>query len=241
MFSLRLVPLLCCLLLPLQGLAQAQPSGEAPLAPVTPPPLLPAPGAPEPEEAPDAPEDSEDQPEGEIIPSEERGSTRSGSSSARIPVQLLLGTVGGVVGFIPGAIMGLESLCFNESCSGDANRLYLGLGLALLGMTAGSSIAIHQVGYWLGGHGRFWPTVGGVVLGMLGGILVGVAVGSATDGTGLLLTFLGPPVGGVIAYELSHSGGRSLDTEWRPLEPRVSPLLTVSPRGGFIGGLVGRF
>lgn len=212
---------------------------------MTPPPLLPAPGAPgapEAEEEPvDTPQDSPDSPEGEIIPQEERYPARSGSSRHRIPVAIVLGTVGGVVGAIPGAIMGLEEFCFDACTGGDADRLYLGLGLALGGMTLGSALAITQVGYWMGGQGRFWPTVGGILLGTLGGVLAGAAIGSVAGPVGLVPAVLGPAVGGVIAYELSDRSPREEFIDEYPSEPHVTPLVTVSPRGGFIGGLSGRF
>ena len=82
---LRLVPLLCCLLLPVQSLAQAQAPAPSQV-PVTPPPLIPAPGTSEQgtEERDDDPYggyEGEDEPRGEIIPSEERYTDRSGSAS----------------------------------------------------------------------------------------------------------------------------------------------------------------
>jgi hypothetical protein len=240
MFRLRLVPMLCCLLLPLQGLAQAPPEEEVILGPVTSPPLLPAPGAPEPEDL--KPEEPTDVPAGEIIPPPEN--TRRGAPStaaSRVPVGILLGTVGGALGAIPGTIIGGEALCI-ESCIGQDDNVYLGLVLALGGLFGGTAFTITQVGSWLDGQGSFWPTVAGVVLGSLGGLMVGAAIAAAAGAAGAVPMILGPAVGGVIAYEISDSSNRSAAADTDAREPRIIlPMMTVSPRGGFIGGLAGTF
>jgi hypothetical protein len=97
------------------------------------------------------------------------------------------------------------------------------------------------VGNWLDGQGRFWPTVLGVVLGSLGGIVAGVAVAAVAGAAGVVPMILGPAVGGVIAYELSDSSVREAAAAAIASRPRIMPLVTVSPRGGFIGGLAGSF
>ncbi|HEX8698371.1 MAG TPA: hypothetical protein VF815_06010 [Myxococcaceae bacterium] len=240
MFSLRLVPMLCCLLVPLQGMAQAESPDKPILGPVTPPPLLPAPGAPAPEEPPQA--ESPDEPQGELIPPEERSRRdEEATAASRVPVGILLGTIGGAIGALPGVLIGGEALCI-ESCTEDQSGVYIGFVLALGGLFGGSAFTITQVGHWLDGQGRFWPTVGGVVLGSLAGILVGAAGFATVGAAGAIPMILGPAVGGVIAYELSDSSSRSAAAEALGPEPRIIvPMMRVSPGGGLIGGLAGTF
>jgi hypothetical protein len=240
MFSLRMVPMLCCLLLPLQALAQAQPPEEVILGPVSPPPLLPAPGAPAQEEP--KPAEPTDAPEGEIIPPAENATRGSGATTAsRVSMGIILGVVGGALAATPGTIMAGEALCL-ESCSGDGDGVWAGLGLALGGLFLGTAFTITQVGYWMDGQGSFWPTLAGVVVGSLTGLLVGVAVAASAGAPGAIPMILGPSVGGVIAYELSDTRNRSAAAEGAGPEPRIIlPMMTVSPRGGIIGGFVGTF
>jgi hypothetical protein len=240
MFSLRMVPLLCCLLLPLQALAQAQPPDEVILGPVSPPPLLPAPDAPAQEEP--TPVEPTDEPEGEIIPPAKNATRGSGATaSSRVPVGILLGTVGGALGSLPGLLIVSDELCL-DSCSGDSGGLWAGFGLALGGLFLGTAFTITQVGYWMDGQGRFGLTLLGVVMGSLTGVLVGVAVAAGAGAAGAIPMLLGPAVGGAIAYEISDSSARSEAADADGPEPRIIlPMMTVSPRGGIIGGLVGTF
>jgi hypothetical protein len=151
-----------------------------------------------------------------------------------------VGTLAGTLGAIPGSILGLEGLCF-DSCSGSSEQLLVGVLLGFAGMIGGSSLGIVLTGDALGGKGRGWATVAGAVLGTLGGILIGAAVAS-TAGLAALIPFLmGPAVGGVIGYELSDSSAVAEGAAATASRPRLVPLVSVSPGGGLIGGLAGRF
>jgi hypothetical protein len=231
MSLLRLVSLLVGLLLPFQGLAQSK-APAPPLGPVSPPPIIPAPGAPVEGEATNP---AEGKPQGEIIPPEERlSSDGSGSPAVRIPVSILLGTVGGAVGAIPGAILMIDGFC--PDC--DAGDFYVGFALSVAGAVVGTALTIDWVGDWLDGQGRFWPTLLGVVLGALAGTGAALASASISEAAPIIPAVLGPTLGGAIAYELSNAMVRR---EAMASRPRVAPLLTVSARGGFIGGLIGTF
>ena len=224
MSSLRLVPLLCCLLLPLQGLAQTQAQGDAPVEPSTPPPLVPAPGSPQ-EGAP---------PRGELIP--HRADAPRGTG--RVPAGLLLGIVGGGVGAIPGLLL-LTAFC-DESCY--QGGVVLSLTLAGAGLVGGSALTIDLVGDLMEGHGRFWPTALGAAMGAAIGILASLAAVESAGAAGLIPIALGPAVGGVIAYEISDSRVVAEAAAGATASrPRLMPLAAVSPRGGFIGGLAGSF
>jgi hypothetical protein len=229
----RLVPLLLCLLLPLQGLAQPRSPADAPLSPMTPPPLVPASGEPE-EAAPD------EVPRGEIIPNDGDSVRGSDSRSVRVPVGILLGTVGGAVGAIPGTVLMASAICF-DGCSGEDEAVYVGFVLAIAGVITGTAATVNWMGDVMDGQGSFWPAALGALLGTLGGGIAGAAVAAVAGLAGLIPVILGPAVGAVIGYELSHSGAVEAAAGGVASRPRLVPLVTVSPRGGLIGGLAGTF
>ncbi|HEX8699817.1 MAG TPA: hypothetical protein VF815_13320 [Myxococcaceae bacterium] len=220
MTLVRLVPLLCCVLLPFRGLAQAE-TPTPPEGRVTAPPLISA-------------------PRGEIIPPGERlTSNDPGSPAIRIPVGLLVGTVGAAVGAIPGAA--IVALTFCTECNPNTEAQVFGLAVAGVGMILSGAWAIDRVGDWLGGQGEYWPTVVGVVLGMLGSVGALFAVDAGAGAAGIVPAIIAPALGGAIAYEISNALVRHEATAASASRPRLSPLVAVSPRGGFIGGLAGSF
>jgi hypothetical protein len=142
------------------------------------------------------------------------------------------------VSAIPGALLG-AGIC-SDRCGPDGGLL-LGSVLGGVGWILGSAATINLSGDWQGGRGGFWPTALGALLGALGGI--GAAVATRGESlVGFVATILGPSVGGVIAYEISHARNTPAAAA-APVAsgPRVVPVLAVSPRGGFIGGLAGSF
>lgn len=163
----------------------------------------------------------------------------SGSRATRLPAGILVGTVAGTLGAIPGTLMMMEFICL-DSCN-DNSWEYLGLGLAAAGLVGASALGIDFLGDELGGQGRFWPTLLGTFQGTLGGIVSGVALAATAGAAGIIPAFLGPAVGGVIAYELSHSSVLEESAAATASRPRLVPLVSVSPRGGLIGGLAGCF
>jgi hypothetical protein len=145
------------------------------------------------------------------------------------------------VGIIPGGLLIVSAFC-TDGCSGDEeSRAILGLGLALAGFAGGAALGITGAGSLLHGEGEYWPTAGGAALGTLAGTLLGLALASTLDEAALVPFLAGPVIGGMIAYELSHSNAIARRHRNPALTPRVMPMATVSPHGGVIGGLVGRF
>jgi hypothetical protein len=237
----RFVPLLLCLLLPLPGLAQSPAPHEQPVPPVTLPPLVPAPS--EPSDSPLASPDEagpEDSPRGEIIRREWRPDTDPSPTFPRLLLEVLGGTVGATVGFIPGGLLILSAFC-TDRCDGAESRAILGLGLALAGIAGGTAVGITGAGSLLHAEGEYWPTAGGAAIGTLVGSIVGLVLASSVEEAALIPVLVGPLMGGMIAYELSHSGAVSRRQRPPFSRPQVVPMATVTPRGGFIGGLAGRF
>jgi hypothetical protein len=242
MLTPRLVPVLCCLLLPLPGLAQDSTAPEEPAPAVTPPPLIQAPPGPidGPHAGPDA-APSESSPRGEIIHREWYAERDPSPTIPRLLLELVGGSVGATVGIIPGGLLIISAFCTNGCGGGEESRAILGLGLALAGFAGGAAVGITGAGSLLHGEGEYWSTAGGAALGTLVGTLVGLALASSAEEAAIIPFLAGPVVGGMIAYELSHSKAIARKQRNPALTPRVMPMATVSPRGGIIGGLVGSF
>ncbi len=232
MSSLRLVVLLLCVV-PLQGLAQeSKPEGAAPAYP-TPPPLVPAPG--EPEEATEASgeEPAGEPPQGEIIPREPR---RDQWIGGRVALELLGGSLIGFVGLLPGAYLSIRGISSESS-----DQFFTGLAVMAVGLSTGASLGVVGAGGLVGVEGRFLPTFAGAGLGMGAGLLLALTIGPTVGEIAFIPMLAAPIIGAIVGYEFSHA--RALATEPAPTEtaPQVMPLVTVTPRGGILGGLVGRF
>jgi hypothetical protein len=201
------------------------PEGDVP-AETPPPPLVPAPAAPQ-------EEPSEEPPWGEIIPREPR---RDSWWGGRMALELLGGSLLGFVGFVPGAYV-----MINGDIHGNETQFGVGLSLTGIGLTAGATFGVVGAASLLGGEGRFLPTLAGSGLGLVGGMLAALALGPQIGEAAFLALIMGPPIGALIGYEYSHA--KALESGPAPTAsaPRVMPLVTVTPRGGILGGLVGRF
>jgi hypothetical protein len=81
-------------------------------------------------------------------------------------------------------------------------------------LVLGGSWAIDRVGDWLGGQGRFWPTVLGMVLGSLAGAGVAILVAPLSEAAPIFPAVVGPALGGAISL------GRGLPS---PSHGRQSP------------------
>jgi hypothetical protein len=154
---------------------------------------------------------------------------------------MLVGTLAAAVAAIPGTAIAASAFCL-DSCSDDSDEKFLvGFVVASVGALLGGSWAIDRVGDWLGGQGRFWPTVLGMVLGSLAGAGIALAVAPLSEAAPVIPAVVGPALGGAIAYELSSAMVRQEAMAATASRRRIAPLVAVSPRGGFIGGLAGTF
>jgi hypothetical protein len=180
---------------------------------------------------------TEETSQGELIASSSDSVRSLGSRATRIPAGILVGTLAGALGAIPGTFLMFQRYC--SDCEGKRESEFLGFALAVGGVTAGSAHGIHYLGGTLGGHGGFGATVVGSLLGTLAGVIAGIALVPTAGAAAILPAIVGPAVGGVIAYEISH--GIAVGETFTPSRPRYVPLVSASPRGGVIGGLAGRF
>jgi hypothetical protein len=230
MFRPRLALLLLMLsvLLPIQALAQ------------TPPPLVPAPTQEEPSPSGEEYPEFEEEPQDERIPREWARPESSGLKVSRIMLELLGGATLGIVGGVPGAALAVGA-AFCDGC-GSTGGFLAGVALSFAGLTVGSALGIKALGSLLDGEGRFLSTLAGSSLGGLAGLGLGMIIGFAAGSELWFIPVLaGPIVGGIIAYESSHADSLQKHSAEPPPEVSVIPVFSVSPRGGIIGGLVGRF
>lgn len=180
----------------------------------------------------------EEPPEGELIPGDRL--SRDAGPDLMVPRLILSPIVGGVAatgGAIVGFLLGVAAAgCdLSEGCD---DELAVFAPAVLTGAVAGS-LSVYGLGNVFNGMGTLLPTMLGGALGMG----VGVAVLFASEGTAWYLTPLAPGLGAAIAYELSNASVRSgLPPERDEFAGvRLLPVVSATPRGGLMGGLVGRF
>ena len=110
---------------------------------------------------------------------------------------------------------------------------------ASLGATLGASGCAYLMGEAFGGRGRFLSAL----LGGLVGTSLGAVSGTVSENTLVLILGLGigPIIGSIVGYEVSHSLADPVPTPPRGGGVEVMPVVSATPRGGLMGGLVGRF
>lgn len=228
MHSLALLVL--CLLVSVPTISYAQ-SEQAPAPPAdapTLPPLVTAPGE---------PEEPEEAPRGEIISGDRvYGDAPPDLVVPRMILSPLLGGVaascGAVVGLVLGAV--ISDCSIFDGCDGFT----LVAPMLLTGWLTGS-LSVYGLGNVLNGMGTLWPTMVGGALGMG----LGVALLFASEGAAWYLAPLAPGLGAAIGYELANASVRAQLPPERDVFAGVQlmPVVSATPHGGLLGGLVGRF
>ncbi|HVG58194.1 MAG TPA: hypothetical protein VNA24_06540 [Hyalangium sp.] len=221
------------------ALVKAQ-SEEAPVPPAklsTPPPLISAPPEPPSEPQEPAPPSSQEKPL-----SLQWKSPRPNYFVPRILTGTVLGTLAGAGGLVGGFLLGLglAPSCdpFDDVCSG--HEIFLQTSPALLATGFLSSLVVYGMGSALHGEGDVITTLLGAFAGAAAGAMLTVAVANY----GAILSI--PPlaaVGAVIAYEISDSSWEREQAKARLGSSRLqwTPVVAVTPGGGVLGGLMGRF
>lgn len=226
---LALLLLVLSVLLPVRGLAQ------------TPPPLVPAPNEEEEAYEPEAEgSESEERRWDEPSLSNEAPREHFGLTTARVTLEFLGGSVLGLATGIPGAILAVNG-AFCDGCE-STGAFFAGVSLSFAGLTLGSALGIKGMGSLLDGEGRFLTTLAGTSIGGLSGLGLGLIIGFALGSElWIIPTLAGPIVGGIIAYESSHTN--ALEARFGPSssETGVIPVVGMSPRGDILCGLAGRF
>ncbi|WP_044189695.1 hypothetical protein [Hyalangium minutum] len=234
--------LVLCLTLLVPGLGFAQTSEEwTPYTPpateaLPPPPLVPA-------EPPPPPPPAETPPKGELIPRRLLGQRGEPDQSAlRLVIMpwssVIMGLAGAIVGTIPTAILALP-VC---ATSDEKPACGVAIGASLsVSYAVGVTLGVSLVGRMTGGEGDGLVTF----FAALAGSAVGAGIGVATQSTaGLILGLtLTPVLFAVTAYELTHSMAMQrsqLELQARS-KVRLMPVVSVTPQGGLLGGLAGRF
>lgn len=239
--------LVLCVTLLVSGRGFAQTSEEwtpytPPAAEATPPPLVPAAPLSPP---PSAPKPAEPPPKGELIPRRLPGlKGESDQAALRLVITpwsgVIMGMAGIIVGFVPTVVLAAPFCAGSRSNDGPQCAIAIGTTLAV-SYSVGVTLGISIVGRMTGGEGDGMMTF----FGALAGAAVGAGIGVATQSTaGLILGMaLAPVLFAATAYEISHYVARqSPGVEFQARSrPRVMPVVGVTPRGGLLGGLAGRF
>jgi hypothetical protein len=145
------------------------------------------------------------------------------------------GLLAGSLGMASGALVGGIAGCITiVAC-------ILGIvGGAELGFAIGVVVGVHGGGEAAGGDGKLLAVSLGTVAGVVGSIVLLTSNILPSEFVPIVLALVAPPLmGAMVGYELSVSP--------EPEAPavalghtRIRPLLSVSPRGAFVG-LGGRF
>lgn len=237
-----LSPLLLCLVLLASSTTYAQASGAAPApapapaAEVTPPPLAPA--AESPEEPP---------PRGQVFPREEqeegaRTSLGAGRLVLQLPAGILVGAVGGAVGYVLAVVVIVADWLFlGEALFKNREGTALMVGTAL-GAVMGAGLGVGAVGALMKGQGQLRAALVGAFLG--GGLALGIGWGlEASDKNVVIGTLVCSSLGAAVAYAISDAlaPDRTIPAAGERASLSVLPMLGPTRSGGVMAGLAGRF
>jgi hypothetical protein len=143
----------------------------------------------------------------------------------RVAAELGVGALAGVGLGLVGLYIG-NSRCSSPLATSDGCILYPVTGL-WLGSSLGFALGAWGGGTLLGGEGHLLHTLGGMALGLAAGAgALALTEGSITAFTGAALLL--PYALSIVAFEVSSS-------------VRLQPLVSVTPKGGTMLGLAGRF
>jgi hypothetical protein len=166
--------------------------------------------------------------------------------AVRVLLEVLFGSIGGATaglgGFIGG--FGASSSCSPlEPCSSTGDEIVINT-LVVSSLMAGSALGVYAAGRLMKGRGSFLPTIAGAAI---GATVAGAALATGETAAGVLLLLSAPLTGAIIGYEVSNA---LAEAEAEPavgaLRPgagslEVLPVIAVTPAGGLLGGLAGRF
>lgn len=229
------VRLMLCLSVLASSLAFAQEPAESPPSPdepsLSPPPLV------------SAPEQTEPPPD-EVLPNRSRPLLQEQATSKRIFLEALAGTGTGIAAGITGALSGV--LLVGNGCT-EASCTIPVLGAMSLGIVLGTPLGVYGVGHVMDGRGTYWAALGGTAIGSLAGLTLAVVFSSGgSQGLTVVSLVTGPVTGAILGYEFF-----SPNPAPSPLPPTSTtssapgfqwiPTFGVSPGGGILGGLAGRF
>ncbi len=153
----------------------------------------------------------------------------------------ITGMMGLIIGSIPTALAALP-FCVGSNDFEDEPQCAIAVGAGLsVTYSVGVTMGVIFVSKLMGGQGDGVMTF----LSALAGAAVGSGIGIATRSTGALILglTLGPLLCAVAGYEISHSLNMQAAASESQARSgfRVMPMAGVTPGGGILGGLVGRF
>ena len=137
-----------------------------------------------------------------------------------VPWELLAGGVGSAIGWAGGFFAGRALAAGLGVESQPDQKDLVTLASVAIAVTAGTSLAVIGVGYWLGVDGNGLACVGGTLLGILGGMVVepllgGLlrvllpegspsleAVGRVVEGIGFACMVLVPAIGAPVGFNI---------------------------------------
>lgn len=190
------------------------------------------------------PPESTESPAGELIPYHYKPEKEPPNEPilARVLVEAFGGVLGGVGLGLVGLVAGVSALEDIDCSGGGEICAATVLVITIPAVFVGIPLGVQKAGQSAGGRGEFLPALGGTLL----GTAVGAMYGLTSNGSGDLALGLivGPVVGAILGYEISDAlarRGMPMARSTSHSGPSVAPVVGATPRGGFLGGLAGRF
>lgn len=142
-----------------------------------------------------------------IGPAARRHASRGPRVAEREPAPSRARVLGGAVG---GTFLGATGiLVISGTCGVNMLCSFLGGLGGLFAATAGLVAGSLPVGHWMDGAGAWWSMLAGVAVGVALGVVASAFIRSEYAGWGVLVSAVGAPLFGGLAYELtSHDSAK---------------------------------
>jgi len=137
-------------------------------------------------------------------------------SGGRITGEILVGGVGGIVGWLGGGFIGAGVA--GEGYPGELAGFFIG---GSIGYTLGCPIGVYLVGNIGNETGDFLATLGGGILGGLASLFIFTAIIKDLDNGAVVL--VGPPIGATIGFNLTrrYKSPPASDSQMSPAAPPI--------------------
>ncbi|NTX08392.1 hypothetical protein [Myxococcus sp. CA040A] len=157
--------------------------------------------------------------------------------------RVMIETVAGGLGMVGGGVLALLGGTLVGDCAFIDEDCALPIVAGFAGMALGSAMGTYAAGSVMRGRGSLLATVVGGLAGTGAGAL-GFFANEGADAFGIITLLALPPIGAMLGYELSRSEPPAV-SRFSQTRSQGAPLPTftfrVTPHGGLMGGVAGRF
>ncbi|NTX14651.1 hypothetical protein HUA76_28035 [Myxococcus sp. CA056] len=159
-----------------------------------------------------------------------------------VPRVIIEATAGGL-GMVAGGLLAFSGGALTGNCSLLEDDCVLPIIAGFTGMALGAAMGTYAAGSVMKGRGSLVATLVGGLAGTGAGVL-GFFARDGADLFGIITIFALPPIGAMLGYELSRSEPPAV-SRFSQTRNQGAPLpaftFRVTPHGGLMGGVAGRF